>query len=217
MFRQWNQAHSCEEEEEKDANIVALTLDRDQIYFDHVHTIMPIINERHYFSWAGQDRLEPARGCLRSAMHTMAAAMSSSFSSLSEALYAQTRQSLSDLDALDTAAVQLEHIQAGLFVAHYECLRVCEHWAMLTAGRTFRLVQMSRLYDMDAALCFSATSMPVPDMTFSEAEERRRTVWLAFAFDRFLSTRDEWPLTLHEEMVSLSLNRSKTMMIVVGS
>lgn len=166
---------------------------------------MPIINERHYFSWAGQDRLKPARGCLRSAMQTLAAAMSSSYSSLSEALYAQTRQMLNDLDALDTTTVQLEHIQAGLLVAHYEYLRVYEHQAMLTAGRTFRLVQMSRLYDIDGALGFSSMSMPVPDMTFSEAEERRRTVWLAFAFDRFLSTRNEWPLTLHEEMVSVAI------------
>lgn len=214
MGRQWRQAFSWEEK--KDANIVVLTLGRDQVFFDHVHTIMPIINERHYFSWAGQDRLEPGRACLRSAMHTLAAAMSSSFCSLSEALYAQTRQLLNDLDAMDTAAVQLEHIQAGLFVAHYEYLRVCEHRGMLTAGRTFRLVQMSRLYDMDAALCFSPASMPLPDMTFSETEERRRTVWLAFALDRFLSARNEWPLTLHEDMVSSSLYQSEMMMIVVG-
>ncbi|KAK2042691.1 hypothetical protein LZ31DRAFT_632529 [Colletotrichum somersetense] len=182
----------------------------DQVYFDHVHPIMPIVNERHYFSWAGQDRLEPGRGCLRSAMHTLAAAASSSFSSLSEALYAQTRQMLDDLDALDTAVVQLEHVQAGLFVAHHEYLRVCERRGMLTAGRAFRLVQMSRLHDMDVASCFSLASMPAPDMTFSEAEERRRTVWLAFALDRFLSARNEWPLTLHEDMICIRLPAPET-------
>lgn len=72
------------------------------------------------------------------------------------------------------------------------------------------MVQLSRLYDVDtphsSPVDFtggSPDSALVSDESFAEAEEKRRAFWLAFAFDRFLSTRNEWPLTLHEEMVRI--------------
>ncbi|KAF4454628.1 citrinin biosynthesis transcriptional activator [Fusarium austroafricanum] len=129
---------------------------------------------------------------------------------LSKALYTQTRQMLNELDTLDSDTVQIEHIQAGLLVAHYEYLRVYEHQAMLTTGRTFRLIQMSRLYDIDGTLGSPSLSSMTPAVSFSETEEKRRTFWLAFAFDRFLSTRNEWPLTLHEETICTRLPAPET-------
>ena len=160
---------------------------------------MPIIHKRRYFSWAGQEHLKPAKECLRSAVQTIAAALSDPFRSLSQALYVETRRMLDMLDVLEQAAVQLEHIQAGLLVAHYEFMHLHEHQAMLTAGRTLQLVQMSRLYDLDGVAHSSSPTMT--DENFAEDEEKRRTFRLAFTFDRFLSTRNEWPLTLDEETV----------------
>jgi len=186
------------------------------LYFDRVHAVAPIMHKRRYFEWAGQENPSLARACLRSAMRTIAAAVSAQFQCLGDALYAETRRMLEKLDASEhrshwmTGKIQLEQIQAWLLLAHYEFLRMYEHQAMLTAGRAFRLVQLSRLYDVDtpdvgftAASAVSTASSPVSDEAFAEAEEKRRTFWLAYCFDRFLSTRNEWPLTLHEEMVSI--------------
>ncbi|KAF2139473.1 uncharacterized protein K452DRAFT_77823 [Aplosporella prunicola CBS 121167] len=182
----------------------------DQLYFDRVHAILPMIHERRYFSWAGQENLDLGRESLRSAMQTMAATMSSSHRSLSKALYAQTRQMLNVLDALEPATVQLEHIQTSLLVAHYEHLQVSERQAMLTAGRAFRLIQMSRLYDVDGVGDVSSASFAMADESFARTEEKRRSFWVAFAFDRFLNMANEWPFTLHEELICTRLPAPET-------
>lgn len=99
--------------------------------------------------------------------------------------------------------IPFEHIQAWLLVAHYEILCMEEQRAMLTAADVFRLVQLTRMYDIDAA----DLSAPSPNNDlgdcFAEREEKRRAFWLAFTLDRFLSmcSSSERPLTLHEEIV----------------
>ncbi|PGH13816.1 hypothetical protein AJ79_03384 [Helicocarpus griseus UAMH5409] len=143
------------------------------LYFDRVHVVAPILHMRRYFSWASQEHTTPARECLRSAMRTMAAAVSAGFHSFCDGLYAETRSMLDMMDALEPATTQLEQIQAGLLLAHYEFMRMHERQAMVTAGRAFRLVQMSRLYDIDGS---------TTEDTFSEVEERRRTFLAGLCF-----------------------------------
>lgn len=110
--------------------------------------------------------------------------------------------------------IPLELIQAWLLLAHYEFLRIDEHQAMLTAGRAFRLVQLARLYEVDGGVEDMSPSPAEAETggdqsgespAWIEAEERRRTFWLAFSFDRFLCSRNEWPLTLQEEAVRTRL------------
>jgi hypothetical protein len=195
-----------------------------------------MIHLRRYFAWAGQgqESLRPTRACLRSAMRTMAAAVSAQYRGFSDVLYVETRRLLethnyqmqTQTQATEALSLRLneeillELIQAWLLLAHYESLRMDERQAMLTAGRAFRLIQIARLYDIDApdddvsvylSPATTSESEPEygehgdPDESFAEAEEKRRTFWLAFSFDRFLCWRNEWPLTLQEEMVSLYL------------
>lgn len=143
-------------------------------------------------------------------MRTMAAAMSAHWGDLVDSLCAETRHLLeghSQTRVTSKDEIPLEHIQAWLLLAYAELLRIGEHQAMLTAGRAFRLVQMARLYDVDALDDSQASPVSTnhkPDDNFISTEERRRTFWLAFCFDRFLCLRSEWPLTLQEEMVSTS-------------
>ena len=172
-----------------------------------------MIHPRRYYAWAEQESLPPTRICLRSAMRTMAAAVSAQYRAFSEILYAETRrlletynqtQATEPLRLMSNDKVLLEEIQAWLLLAHYESLRKDERQAMLTAGRAFRLVQIARLYDIDALSGVSPNTVKAEsDETFAEAEEKRRTFWLTFCFDRFLCSRNEWPLTLQEEMVSV--------------
>lgn len=130
-------------------------------------------------------------------MRTVAAALSAQFRRLADALYVEASRLLRELDAVERVP-PLEQIQALLLLAHYELLRMEESRAMVTAGRCFRLVQLSRLHDTDAYTTeLSGSSLP----NFASAEERRRTFWVAYCFDRFLSSRHHWPLTLQEEAV----------------
>ncbi|KAK3681625.1 hypothetical protein B0T22DRAFT_433896 [Podospora appendiculata] len=200
--------------------------DLDQLYFDRVHPVCPIVHRRRYFAWAGGHETpspSPARTCLQSAMRTMAAAMSVHMCHLVDDLRAETRQLLDthcQIRASSQDEIPLEHTQAWLLLAYAELLRIGEHQAMLTAGRAFRLVQMARLYEIDRdrevdqqpSTCRSprtttTTTHHELDETFADTEERRRTFWLAFSLDHFLCLRSEWPLTLHEDMASPSESR----------
>ncbi|KAJ5382599.1 hypothetical protein N7517_000510 [Penicillium concentricum] len=217
--------------------------DLNQLYFDRLHDVLPMIHRRRYFSWADQEKPSLARSCLRSAMHTVAAAVSTQYHSLGDALYQETCQLLesqcmrtlsasgsSDGSWLTSAnnscprpssvgdKIPIEMIQAWLLLAHYDLLRVDEHQAMVTAGRAFRLVQLARLYDVDEGS--NVEDMPnnpagsegdqcEGNLSYIVAEEKRRTFWLAFSFDRFLCSRNEWPLTLQEDAVRTRLPSSE--------
>lgn len=145
-------------------------------------------------------------------MRTLAAAMSASYRSIVNMLYTQTCRLLEESMEVaykhrDTA--QLEYIQAWLLRAHYESLRMNESQAMLTSGRAFRLVQMARLHELNApdkTIDILVSPNPGLDDSFTIAEERRRTFWVAYNLDYFLSWREEWPLTLYEDMVCSSTN-----------
>ncbi|KAJ5143418.1 uncharacterized protein N7515_002205 [Penicillium bovifimosum] len=218
--------------------------DLDQLYFDRLHDVLPMIHRRRYFSWADQEKPSPARTCLRSAMHTVAAAMSAQYHSLGDALYQETCQLLesqcmrtlsgcgsSDMSLFASTnnnpgprpsiagdKIPIELIQSWLLLAYYDVVRSGEHQAMVTAGRAFRLVQLARLYDVDESS--GVEDMPSnpagsdgdhsdQNIPYIIAEEKRRTFWLAFSFDRFLCSRNEWPLTLQEEAVRTRLPASE--------
>ncbi|KAJ5117243.1 hypothetical protein N7526_011352 [Penicillium atrosanguineum] len=150
---------------------------------------------------------------------------------IEEALYAETRGMLESLDTRPTPVskkhrsrsastnIQLEQIQSWLLLAQYEFLRKDEHQAMITAGRAFRLVQLARLFEVDSPMASFLGAGDLDDLNnlndpsspegapepFSKTEEKRRIFWMAYGLDRFLSWRNEWPLTLDEETIHTRL------------
>ncbi|KAJ5378243.1 uncharacterized protein N7496_005652 [Penicillium cataractarum] len=146
--------------------------DLDQLFFERVHPISPIVHKQQYFEWALDQNYcpTPAQACLQRAMHTAAAAASSQFREIEDTLYTETRGMLGALDIRPMSSgrkyrprststdMPLEQIQSWLLVAQYEFLRKDEHQAMITAGRAFRLVQLARLFDIDSA-CSSSAAM----------------------------------------------------------
>ncbi|KAK4145163.1 uncharacterized protein C8A04DRAFT_10880 [Dichotomopilus funicola] len=208
--------------------------DLDQVFFDRVHPVLPIVYKRGYFSWADQIHPGPARACLRSAIRTIAAAMSAPCLRFCDQLYDETRALLEGYMVGSKSEIALEYIQAWLLLAHCELLRVGEHQALLTAARAFRLVLMARLDSIDqpnpedmasgpliqhhqhqqqqASPVESLASCEAPDLAglggdggFSAVEERRRTFWLGFQLDRLLCSRNDYPLTIYEEMINTRL------------
>ena len=184
---------------------------RDQLYFERVHPICPMIHQWRYMAWNRHKGVSPARVCLRLAMRTMAAAMSAQYRGFSETLYMETYRLLEQSCQRSSETpfppmnelLPIEKIQAWLLLTHYQALRRDEGQASLTAGRAFRLVQIARLHDLDAPDKNLSTSCVAKfDRDHAELEERRRTFWVAFTLDRFLCWRNEGPLTLHEEAVS---------------
>ena len=176
---------------------------RDQLYFDRVHPIVPILQKYRYFSWAQNGTTSPHRRCLQYAMWTMAMSLSAHFESMRETLYTETRQLLESLDLCENSMrdVHIEQAQTWVLVTCYEFLRTDYRRGWMSSGRVFRLVQLLRLHELESPS--NCIGFENPSMDWVAAEEKRRTFWVAYCLDRFVSVWHGWPLTLNEEMVRL--------------
>lgn len=185
--------------------------DLDQVFFDRVHPVLPLFYRRRCHGWINQPLPGTARACLRSAMRTIAAAMSAPSVRFCDQLYAETLRLVEEYTSSCKDTTELEYIQVWLLLGFYELLRVGEHQAMLTAARCSRLVLMARLFELDAPGLDEANGAHSPpaspqhesheDDGFCVVEERRRTFWLAYCLDSFLYSRHEYPPMMQQEMV----------------
>ncbi|KAK3950548.1 fungal-specific transcription factor domain-containing protein [Pseudoneurospora amorphoporcata] len=186
--------------------------DLDQLYFDRVHPNVPIFNQSRYFALSHHHHhhhtsAPSPRLCLQYAMWTLAMALSSQFESYRDTLYTETKQMLESLDMCENthpsheSPVCIEEIQAWLLLAFYEFSRTNYKRGWVTAGRAFRLVQLARLHEIDSPERAMLQQGEDPVVV----EERRRTFWVAYCLDRFISLKNQWPLTLMEEVICTHL------------
>lgn len=139
-------------------------MELDLLYFERVHPFAPMVHKRRYYAWASDPNASPARTALRSAMRTIASAMSPQFCDIGHVMYASTRRMLETQDACpetglpwmtrlkpphEQRKMHHERIQAWLLLAYYDVLRKSEHQAFITARRAFRLLRLSGLCEMD--------------------------------------------------------------------
>ncbi|KAK3323349.1 fungal-specific transcription factor domain-containing protein, partial [Cercophora scortea] len=174
--------------------------DLDQLYFDRVHPNMPIFNQSRYLSWSPHATSTGGSShetCLQYAMWTLAMAQSSQFESVRDTLYHETRQMLETLDAAENemGLVHIEQVQAWLLIAFYDFARCSYRRGWISAGRAFRLVQLARLHEVDCPENSVHEEDPVV------VEERRRTFWVAYCLDRFISLKSHYSLTLVDEVI----------------
>ncbi|OOF90933.1 hypothetical protein ASPCADRAFT_518816 [Aspergillus carbonarius ITEM 5010] len=183
--------------------------DLDQLYFDRVHPFAPILQRWRYHVWAKQPKKTEAQTCLQYAMWTVAASLSAQFQSLRDRLYTETRRMLDalDLQGLKTEAPSIEQAQAWVLVCIYEYMQLSPLQAWMSTGRCSRLVLGMRLYELDDP------NSPVTMAREQEAvlvdwiglEEQRRTFWMAYSLDRFISFHNGLPFTLNEQLVTTRL------------
>ncbi|ROV86978.1 hypothetical protein VMCG_10930 [Cytospora schulzeri] len=196
--------------------------DLDQVYFDRVHAIAPIVHKERYFTWTSQDpsMISSVRRCLRQAMRSVAASVWPQYRGLSNALYSEARRMVETLPNTIAEDISIEKIQAWLLIVQYELMCGDEHQAMVTAGIPFRLIQLSRIWAIDqevetrgqllrgfsdSSSVLTPTPSPVDRNAFTETEERRRTFWLAYLFDWSFHVRNKSLLTFHEDMIMVRL------------
>ncbi|KAL4790165.1 fungal-specific transcription factor domain-containing protein [Aspergillus venezuelensis] len=184
--------------------------DLDQLYFDRVHPFAPILQRWRYHIWSKNHEMTEGQLCLQYAMWTVAASLSAQFRSLRESLYSETRRML---DAMDTrnpgadANAGIEQAQAWVLMCVYEYMQLSPLQAWMSAGRCCRLVLGMRMYELDDP------NNPVMMMKDQETnlidwtglEERRRTFWMAYSLDRFISFHNGLPFTLNEQLIATRL------------
>ena len=177
-----------------------LTMPRSQLYFDRVHSFAPILHQRRYYSWGQELAKTGSRKSLQYAMWSLAASVSAQFQDVGDSLYWDTRRILDTLEMEDTNVelIDIEQVQAYILLAIYEFMRSDYRRGWMSAGRAFRLIQLMRLHEIDVPSC-----IPL-QVDWVEIEEKRRTFWMAYSLDRFVSIQNGWPLTLSEQVVRWS-------------
>jgi len=135
-------------------------------------------------------------------MWTLAASLSAQLQHIRDSLYESTRRMLESLESKDnnTEFTDIEHVQARVLLLIYDFMRTNHQRGWMSAGRCFRLLQLMRLYEIDAP---DRNNAKEPE-SWIKTEEKRRTFWMAYTLDRFISIRHEWPLTLNEQVVSVT-------------
>ncbi|EPE28687.1 Zn2/Cys6 DNA-binding protein [Glarea lozoyensis ATCC 20868] len=180
--------------------------DLDQLYFDRVHVFAPILQQRRYSAWTRAKDKSRSHTCLQHAMWTLGASLSTQFQHLEKSLYSDTKKMLEELEnkCTDIRSVEIEQVQAWILIAIYEFLRFnyCHGW--MSAGRSFRLVQLMRLYKIDTPNSIHSHG------DWIKTEEMRRTFWMAYSLDRFASITNDWPLTLSEQAIMTRLPAPET-------
>jgi hypothetical protein len=137
-------------------------------------------------------------------MWTVAASLSAQLNHVRHVLYEQTRKRLEDLESKDInmESPDLEHVQARLLLVIFEFMHTNYQRGWVSAGRCFRLIQLLKLYEIDSPDNIATWYNASEQESWVRTEEKRRTFWMAYCLDRFISMRHEWPLTFTEQVVS---------------
>jgi len=98
---------------------------------------------------------------------------------------------------------EIEHVQARVLLLIYDFMQTNHQRGWMSAGRCFRLLQLMRLYEIDAPDNVARRDNAIEPESWIRTEEKRRTFWMAYSLDRFISIRHSWPLTLNEQVVIL--------------
>ncbi|VUC32474.1 unnamed protein product [Clonostachys rosea] len=171
-----------------------------QLYFDRVHPSIPLVQQRRFMSRIQSDEAISSSRCLKYAMWTLSTLFSAQFRDLTETLYLEAKQLLDSLIACfeRDSSGDTQLVQASVLVAICESVRAQHQQAWMSAGRSFRLLQGMRFHEIDKPSTDASISS---QLDATEAEERRRTFWVAYLLDHLFSMRNDWPVTLSEHVI----------------
>ncbi len=133
----------------------------------------------------------------------LGAAFSSQMQALHRSLYLHAIQILENGEATEPDGPHdIEHIQARVLLSVYEFMWLDDRKGWLSSGKCFRLLQYQRLYKIDSTEAEEQRQNSRDKDAWIRAEEQRRVFWMAYCLDRFISVRNDCPLTLTEHVVS---------------
>lgn len=167
----------------------------------------------HQASYTAGLRLPPHMRppmCLQYIVMASAAATSENYRHLSEPFYQRSRAyaEADELKGQGEVSTTLAHVQAWCLISAYEC----HVYAIFTRASTshcrgVRIAQMLKLHQLDVKdpePVLVHSGLP-PPRSWIEVEERRRTWWVVFLADRYLSSTTGWPSLVDERHVRTHL------------
>ena len=170
---------------------------RNQCYFQTVHRSFPMIDQTMFLAQAGEERVGPELLGLRYAMWAHAAALSPTYSGMSERFYQQAREFLEcpELEG-SGGSLSIAALQINVLLALYELEKAYFIRAWISVGRATWLAQMLELHKMDGKDI--PRQKPANQRLGSaanhadELEERRKTFWAVYTLNCFLGVGVGW-------------------------
>jgi len=140
--------------------------------------------------------------CLRYAIWATACSVIDKFSSMCTTFYERARKyaERDELKGFGQQILTLGHAQCWVLLSNYEMKMLYFPRAWMSIGRATRLAQMLSLHRLDCKGLDVKKSIG-PPRDWTDHEERRRTFWAAYCFDRWGSIGTGWPMGLDERDV----------------
>ncbi|KAK0740161.1 hypothetical protein B0T18DRAFT_470723 [Schizothecium vesticola] len=179
------------------------------LFFQSIHAGAPML---HRATYTAAVRLPPHMRppmCLQYIVMASAAATSPAYRHLSEPFYQRARvyAEADELRGQGEVFTTVAHVQSWCLISAYEChVHAIFTRASTSLCRAVRIAQMLKLYQLDSqkAAHLLGSSLP-PPRSYVEAEERRRTWWVVFMADRYLTSTTGWPSLIDERHVRTNL------------
>lgn len=180
------------------------------IYFEKIHPNVPMIHKYRYLAAMNLAPNMRPPVALRYAMWTLAASTTDKYMDLKEHFYRRSRKymEMDEMKGHGESMISIAHSQTHTLLASYEFKMMYFPRAWMSTGKGVRLAQMMGLHRIDGQGLDVKQCLP-PPRDWTEAEERRRTFWLAFCEDRYASIGTGWPMTIEEKDILTNLPSSE--------
>lgn len=189
-----------------------------EIYFDKLHYASPMLHRSRYT--AAVHLPYPVRPpmCLQYIVMALGAAATETYRQLATPFYRRAR-AYAESDEMTVSCARtprnlklrlkikeqgeqfttVAHAQCWILMANFEAQQTLFSRASTSLCRSLRIAQMLELHRIDQNDQSDQTlsSILAPPKEWSELEERRRTWWVIFCSDRFVSGTTGWPALIN--------------------
>ncbi|ENH67215.1 hypothetical protein FOC1_g10006987 [Fusarium oxysporum f. sp. cubense race 1] len=179
------------------------------LYFDELNQDLPMLHRTRYVtSLHCPAHMRPPMS-LQYAVLALAAATRQEFAHLAMPFYQRSRRyaEADEMKGQGEYFTTIAHTQCWCLLAAYESHQLLFSRASVSLSKSVRIAQMLGLHRLDSPKQPTDPPLPPPG-DFFEVEERRRTWWVIFCSDRFVSGITGWPALVNEKDIETRLPAS---------
>ena len=177
---------------------------RFQIYFERINPYVRAIHKERFLagiSLPSHSSLHPPI-CLFYAMWALASSVSEKYAIFQDYFYQLARKhvQVDELEGRGETMLTISHTQMWCLTAIYEQMTNMVFKGYLSSRKAAALCIVLGLHKLDG-VGLTSSHVQAPSNDWIELEQRRRTFWMVFIQDKFLSTASGFPVAIDERDV----------------
>ncbi|KAL6416052.1 hypothetical protein AUP68_00261 [Ilyonectria robusta] len=179
------------------------------LYFDELSQDAPMLHRARYTASLRRPcHMRPPMS-LQYAVLALAATTRQEFTHLAMPFYERSRRyaEADEMKGQGEYFTTIAHTQCWCLLGSFESQHLIFSRASVSLSKSVRMAQMLWLHRLDSPQ--QPTDPPLqPPRDYFEAEERRRTWWVVFCSDRFVSGITSWPALINDKDIETRLPAS---------